>query len=119
MRAKVTWNFFAICKSPLFSVDSKCVDEVRRLVFTLNQAASVTDLQLLAPRGRERRISTFFLKSLESLISEWELLVTAEIVSSDVRPRRRSYVTFETLLMFNGTCQIASFYIRPQKLFLW
>jgi ataxia telangiectasia mutated family protein len=72
---------------------------------TNNQAASLTDLQLLAPRGRERRISAFFLKSLESLISEWEVLqenVTAEI-SRRTLDLAVAAITFETLLMFNGT----------------
>ena len=70
-----------------------------------NQAAPITDLQLLAPRGRERRISAFFLKSLESLISEWDVLqdnVTAEM-SRRTLDLAITAITFETLLMFNGT----------------
>ena len=70
-----------------------------------SQAASVTDLQFVAPRGRERKISAFFLKSLESSISEWETLqdnITAEM-SRRTLDLAIAAITFETLLMFNGT----------------
>ena len=98
---KVIRDFLLYAKLPSFQQNPN----VGRSASTNNQAASVTDLQLLAPRGRERRISAFFLKSLESLISEWEVLrdnVTAEM-SRRTLDLAVTAITFETLLMFNGT----------------
>ena len=98
---KIIRNFLLYAKLPSFQQKPNA----GRSTMTDNQTASTTDLQLLAPRGRERRISAFFLKSLESLISEWEALqdnVTAEI-SRRTLDLAVAAITFETLLMFNGT----------------
>ena len=98
---KVIRDFLLYAKLPSFQQKPS----TGRSSTTDNQTASITDLQLLAPRGRERRISAFFLKSLESLLSEWEALqdnVTAEI-SRRILDLAIAAITFETLLMFNGT----------------
>jgi hypothetical protein len=98
---KVIRDFLLYAKLPNFQRNPNA----GRSATTNSQAASATDLQLLAPRGRERRISAFFLKSLESLISEWEVLqgnVTAEM-SRRTLDLAVAAITFETLLMFNGT----------------
>ena len=98
---KVIRDFLLYAKLPSFQQNPNAGQSAT----TNNQAVSVTDLQLLAPRGRERRISAFFLKSLESLISEWEVLqdnVTAEM-SRRTLDLAVTAITFETLLMFNGT----------------
>ena len=98
---KVIRDFLLYAKLPSFQQKP----DTGRSATTNNQATSVTDLQLLAPRGRERKISAFFLKFLESLISEWEVLqdnVAAEM-SRRMLDLAITAITFETLLMFNGT----------------
>ena len=98
---KVIRDFLLYAKLPTFQQNPNA----GRSTTANNQAASVTDLQLVAPRGRERRISAFFLKSLESLLSELEVLrenVTAEM-SRRTLDLAVAAITFETLLMFNGT----------------
>jgi ataxia telangiectasia mutated family protein len=99
---KVIRDFLLYAKLPSFQQKPNAG---RSASTTDSQAASFTDLQLVAPRGRERKISAFFLKSLESLISEWEFLqdnVTAEM-SRRTLDLAITAITFETLLMFNGT----------------
>ena len=100
--SKVIRNFLLYAKLP--SLQQK-PNAGRSMATTDSQATFVTDLQLLAPLGRERKISAFFLKSLESLLLEWEALqdnVTAEI-SRRMLDLAITAITFETLLMFNGT----------------
>ena len=98
---KVIRDFLLYAKLPSFQQKPNA----EQSAMVDNQTASITDLQLLAPRGRERRTSAFFLKSLESLISELEALqdnVTAEM-SRRTLDLAIAAITFETLLMFNGT----------------
>ncbi|KDQ61410.1 hypothetical protein JAAARDRAFT_509432 [Jaapia argillacea MUCL 33604] len=64
------------------------------------------DLDLTPPRGRERRISAFLLKSLEELCSEWESIRYGK---SSVEKTRQwldfaiAALAFESLLVLNGT----------------
>ena len=66
------------------------------------------DTQRVAPRGRERKISTFLTKTLESLIAEWESIrdnhnhPTAEYARQSLDMAMVS-LAFESLLLFNGT----------------
>ena len=97
---KVIRDFLLYAKLPSFQQKP----DARRSTSTTDSASS-TDLHLVAPRGRERRISAFFLKTLESLMLEWETLqdsVTAEM-SCRTLDLAIAAIAFETLLMFNGT----------------
>jgi len=62
--------------------------------------------QFIPPRGRERKISAFFLRSLESLSAEWEILKeqnpTAEMARRSL-DFAMTAIVFESLLAFNGT----------------
>ena len=99
---KVIRDFLLCAKLPSFQQKP---NPGRSTSTTDSQSISVTDMQLVPPRGRERRISAFFLKSLELLIAQWEALqdnVTAEM-SRRTLDHAITAITFETLLMFNGT----------------
>jgi len=62
--------------------------------------------QFIPPRGRERKISAFFLRSLESLSADWEILKeqnpTAEMARRSL-DFALTAIVFESLLAFNGT----------------
>lgn len=62
--------------------------------------------QFVPPRGRERKISAFFLRSLEGLSAEWEVLKeqnpTAEMARRSL-DFAMTAIVFESLLVFNGT----------------
>jgi ataxia telangiectasia mutated family protein len=66
------------------------------------------DQELVPPRGRERRVSAFLIKAMESLISEWEMVrdnkmhPTAEKVRQSLDAAITALV-FEFLLSLNGT----------------
>ncbi|KAF8448998.1 hypothetical protein L210DRAFT_3618742 [Boletus edulis BED1] len=66
------------------------------------------DQELVPPRGRERRVSAFLIKAMESLISEWEMArdnkmhPTAEKVRQSLDAAITSLM-FESLLSLNGT----------------
>lgn len=67
-----------------------------------------TDTDLSPPRGRERKLSAYMLKSLEALIAQWEALKHAGTHSSAEKARRSLdaaviALSFESLLVLNGT----------------
>lgn len=66
------------------------------------------DVDLAPPRGRERRISAFMLKSLEALIAGWEVIQEANTHPSAEKARQSLdtaviALSFESLLVLNGT----------------
>lgn len=67
---------------------------------------SKDNFQCAAPRSRERKISAFFLRGLESLTADWEVLreqnPTAEMARRSL-DFALTAVVFESLLAFNGT----------------
>lgn len=67
-----------------------------------------TDVDLAPPRGRERKISAFMLKSLEALIAGWEVMREANNYPSAEKARQSLDIavvalSFESLLILNGT----------------
>ncbi|KAF9240715.1 hypothetical protein BU15DRAFT_87599 [Melanogaster broomeanus] len=66
------------------------------------------DQELLPPRGRERRVSAFLLKAMESLVSEWGTMqeINAHPTAEKVRQSFDAAITaliFESVLAINGT----------------
>ena len=66
------------------------------------------DQELVPPRGRERRVSAFLIKAMESLISEWEMVRDNKMhpTAEKVRQSLDAAITalmFESLLSLNGT----------------
>ena len=64
--------------------------------------------ELVPPRGRERRISGFLIKTMESLISEWEMARDNSVhpTAEKVRQSFDAAITalvFESVLSLNGT----------------
>jgi len=87
-------------------------------------AGLVTGGDLVQPRGRERRISTYLLKSLEVLTSEFEAIKEANGHPTAEKARKALdlaviALSFESLLVLNGTrttrrviqgaCKLAAF----------
>ncbi|KAF8074865.1 hypothetical protein FPV67DRAFT_1475236, partial [Lyophyllum atratum] len=73
--------------------------------FSLQSTARGDDRRLIQPRGRERRISAFLLKSLERLLSDWDES-TAPPTAETARQSLDMAVTalsFESVLFLNGT----------------
>ncbi|KAH8103969.1 hypothetical protein BXZ70DRAFT_923785 [Cristinia sonorae] len=68
---------------------------------------SVSDnRELLQPRGRERRLSAFLLKSLEDLLQHWEIAVSGRPTADKLRSSMDLAVVsllFEGTLVLNGT----------------
>ncbi|KAG8220961.1 hypothetical protein J3R82DRAFT_2466 [Butyriboletus roseoflavus] len=70
--------------------------------------ATKADQELVPPRGRERRVSAFLIKAMESLISEWEMVRDNQLhpTAEKVRQSFDAAITalmFESLLSLNGT----------------
>lgn len=62
----------------------------------------------MQPLGRERRVSSYLLKSLDSLVEEWEGYMEGHMASTAERARRCLDLAvislhFEALLQLNGT----------------
>ena len=71
-------------------------------------ATTRADQELVPPRGRERRVSAFLIKAMESLIAEWEMSKENKIhpTAEKVRQSFDAAITalmFESLLSLNGT----------------
>lgn len=71
-------------------------------------ASQSRDRDLVQPLGRERRVSSYLLKSLDSLVEEWESYREGQAASTAERARRCLDLTvislhFEALLQLNGT----------------
>lgn len=75
-------------------------------------------IQAIAPRGRERKISAFFVRTLESLSSEWSFLQEQNPTCEAVR-RSMDFtfaaVLFESLLAFNGTTMNKQIFVEAGK----
>ena len=74
---------------------------------TPSQATRV-DQEFVPPRGRERRISGFLIKAMESLISEWEMMRDNKIHPTAEKVRQSLdaaiiALMFESVLYLNGT----------------
>jgi ataxia telangiectasia mutated family protein len=73
---------------------------------TEQAGVSKDKVQFGSPRGKERKLSAFFLRTLEGLSSEWELLQeqnpTAEMARRSL-DFALTAIVFESLLAFNGT----------------
>ena len=70
--------------------------------------ATKAEQELVPPRGRERRVSAFLIKAMESLVSEWEMVRDSQShpTAEKVRQSFDAAITalmFETLLSLNGT----------------
>lgn len=66
------------------------------------------DQELVPPRGRERRVSAFLIKAMESLISEWEMVRDGKMHPTAEKVRQSFdaaiiALMFESLLSLNGT----------------
>jgi ataxia telangiectasia mutated family protein len=73
---------------------------------TEQAGVSKDKVQFGSPRGKERKLSAFFLRSLEGLSSEWELYrnKTQQLKWPDVLwILHLTAIVFESLLAFNGT----------------
>ncbi|KAL4065878.1 hypothetical protein V8B97DRAFT_1932474 [Scleroderma yunnanense] len=67
-----------------------------------------SDGELVSPHGRERRVSAFFQKAMESLVLEWEVakVINAHLTAEKVRQSLDAAITaiiFESLQTTNGT----------------
>ncbi|KAF8906302.1 hypothetical protein CPB84DRAFT_1844550 [Gymnopilus junonius] len=73
-----------------------------------SRAETFAKSQLVAPRGRERKVSSFFLRTFESLVPMWEMLKggnthpTAEMARQSL-DFAITALAFESLLAVNGT----------------
>ncbi|KAL4265494.1 hypothetical protein AB1N83_004973, partial [Pleurotus pulmonarius] len=75
-------------------------------------APGVDDAELVQPRGRDRKLSAFFVKFLEPLVAEWELSIEENsYVAADAARRSVDFATvaicYEFLLNYNG--------VRPNR----
>jgi len=101
-KVKIIRDFVLFATLPPFSPRSP------KLSFSgkLPTSESKDKFQSVAPRGKERKISAFFLRSLESLTAEWEVLrdqnPTAEMARRSL-DFALTAIFFESLLAFNGT----------------
>jgi ataxia telangiectasia mutated family protein len=103
-KTKVIRDFLMDAQLPIFRRPTQVV-KVSTAVGTESHDRSRTAKQLVQPRGRERKVSTFLLKSLEALLCDWEdspVHVTAERarLSLDVAI---TALSFESALILNGT----------------
>jgi len=66
---------------------------------------SQTEMRLVQPRGRERRISGFLLKAMEQLLLAWDEVISHPTAETARRSLDMAVIVicFETLLMLNGT----------------
>ncbi|KAG9313005.1 hypothetical protein JVU11DRAFT_6444 [Chiua virens] len=67
-----------------------------------------TEQELMPPRGRERKVSAFLTKAMESLLSEWENMRDMKLYSTAEKVRQSfdaaiTALMFEFLLPLNGT----------------
>ncbi|KAF8966296.1 hypothetical protein BDZ97DRAFT_2057533 [Flammula alnicola] len=111
-KIKVIRDFMLYAKLPPFiqQPDTPGTSPVKTVGATTTNSSkndAAERIQLVAPRGKERKISSFFLKTLESLIVEWEGSrenhnhPTAEMTrrSLDIAV---AAIAFESLLTLNG-----------------
>ncbi|KAJ3512128.1 hypothetical protein NLJ89_g3702 [Agrocybe chaxingu] len=73
---------------------------------TIKPLVTTSPSQLVAPRARERKISSFLQRTLDSLLGEWEYLKDNHPTAETARRSLDVAVialAFESLLIFNGT----------------
>lgn len=106
-RTMIIRDLLLYAKVPVFSQQPY----LTRLPLASSQSNSLTatsgsDKILVMARGRERRISAFFLKTLESLSAEWEASRDANYTTAEITRQSLdiaiSAVVFESLLVLNG-----------------
>lgn len=110
-RTKVIRDFLLHAKLPGFRKASK-----RQDILTAHSAQSLVcgvgvapmGKDLVPPRVRERRVSGFMLKSLETLVVEWEAIYDTNTHPSSEKARRSLDIvvialSFESSLVLNGT----------------
>ncbi|KIJ65638.1 hypothetical protein HYDPIDRAFT_167269 [Hydnomerulius pinastri MD-312] len=105
-KTKVIRDYLLLAKLPALSQDKGASSDTSAPQQTTPSGR--VDQELVAPRGRERRVSTFLLKAMESLISEWEAAkeTNAHPTAEKVRQSLDAAITaliFESLLAMNGT----------------
>ena len=108
-KTKVIQDFLLRAKLPHFLRPSGHGGDAASIlrVHARSSMGDITDTDLAQPRGRERRVSTFILKSLEALITDWISIKEAKTHPSAERARRSLdtaviALTFESLLVHNG-----------------
>ncbi|KDR80743.1 hypothetical protein GALMADRAFT_241175 [Galerina marginata CBS 339.88] len=110
---KVIQDYVLYAKLPSFA---QKYDRQRVLYPNANDSISITAskidrfdrIQLVPPRGRERKISSFLLRTLESLVHDWESLRESNNHPGAEMARQSldfaiTALAFESLLAFNGT----------------
>ncbi|KAF8163206.1 hypothetical protein B0H34DRAFT_744937 [Crassisporium funariophilum] len=105
-QVKVIRDFLLCAKLPSFCPNSSA----SRFQEGISTASSTgdSDIHLMPPRGRERKVSLFFLRALDSLIVEWELIQGSQHHPTAETSRRSldlaiTAIAFESLLVYNGT----------------
>jgi ataxia telangiectasia mutated family protein len=103
-KTKVIQDFLLSAKLPGFRRPSNHHGDT---VSILRGPADAADVDLAQPRGRERRVSAFMLKSLDALIAEWESIKETKTHPSAEKARRSLDtavigLSFESFLVCNG-----------------
>ncbi|PFH50273.1 hypothetical protein AMATHDRAFT_41011 [Amanita thiersii Skay4041] len=98
-RSRVIREFLLDATLPVFKEPSNKLEEP---ILSDHQ-----DFDLVQPRGRERKISTFFQRSLEAISGEWEMVKDDHIRLTAETARRSldlavTALAFESLLIANG-----------------
>lgn len=103
-KTKVIREFLLNANLPQFKTPMERPDQELNIA---SDVARISDVDLALPRGRERRISGFMLKSLEAFIAEWEVIKEGAAHPSVAKARRSLdtaviALSFESLLRLNG-----------------
>jgi serine-protein kinase ATM len=107
-KTKVIRHFLLSAKLPRFQQPDNRGDAIGVQSSPVRPSiGSATDVDLAQPRGRERRVSAFILKSLEALIADWESIKEAKNHPSAEKARQSLdtaviSLSFESLLVLNG-----------------
>lgn len=103
-KTKVIRDFLMDARLPTFHKPLQAAKTLTAPEIVVSRDTSGRANQLIQPRGRERKISVFFLKSLEALVSDWED-TTSHTTAEKARLSLDVAITalsFESSLVLNG-----------------